>query len=90
LEIDKEILYPKIITLMDVMDRIPTSIRGLAFLEEYMEYMKKLITKNSVRDYARDIGIKLSVIHELLSKAEEFKKEFPSEDQQKTTEPGKK
>jgi len=84
LEIDKEILYPKIITLMDLMDRIPASIRGLEFLEHYAEYVKKTVTKNSIKVYARDMGIKLSVIDNLLSKTDYFKKEFLGKDEQKT------
>jgi hypothetical protein len=89
-EIDKEILYPEIITLMDVMDRVPTSIRGLELFEEYTQYMKKLINKNLIKDYAVDMGIKLSVVNELLSKTENFKKEFLTEFGRKSENPREK
>ncbi|TLX66961.1 MAG: hypothetical protein E6L03_07905 [Thaumarchaeota archaeon] len=62
----------------------------MEFLEEYAEYVKKTVTKNSVKVYARDMGIKLSVIDNLLSKIDYFKKEFLSATEQKTKQRQKK
>jgi hypothetical protein len=62
----------------------------LEFLEEYAEYVKKTVTKNSVKVYARDMGIKLSVIDNLLPKTDYFKKEFLSATEQKTKQRQKK
>jgi hypothetical protein len=75
---------------MDAMDRVPTSLRGLEFFEFYIEQIKKRVSRNSVKDCAHDLGIKLSVIDELLSKTEDFKKKFLTEFGQKTEQTGQK
>lgn len=69
---------------MDQIDRLPSSIKSLVLLEEYTEQVKRKASVNSVKDYARYRN-KLSVIDDLLLKAEDFK-EKSLESEQKTQE----
>lgn len=71
---------------MDIMSKHPLSYTSLPLIDEYIDYTTKIISKNSVINYARDTGIKLTPIHELLSKTEEFKKEFLIQTKQKIEE----
>ena len=74
-ETDKQLLYAKIIKLMVVNDRSQI-FKDLHMTDELLRDMGEKMNSEPFRAYAKEIGMKLSVMENFISMADDFRKRY--------------